>query len=135
MLSSREFRSFLWSTILSLFLKPLGTIPCEPVTINITITLIFRRFFSSLARCKYLPILSFIQQDSWFHLMTCSLINPRSRLLHLKTPTFTSQNPRKFYASYFLGQILVCAYIIYKYSQILISCTIPSRSPFPPSHS
>ena len=47
---------------------------------------------------------------------------------------FVSQNHRKFKASHWLGRILVCAYTISLNGQISISCSILSRSPFPPSH-
>ena len=40
------------------------------------------------------------------------------------------QNPREFYAFHSPGKILVCAYTIWHYSQILIYCTIPNRSSF-----
>ena len=43
---------------------------------------------------------------------------------------FVFQNPQEFYASHSLGQILVCAYTIFQFGKILISCTIPSGSPF-----
>ena len=47
---------------------------------------------------------------------------------------FASQNPREFYESHFLEEILVCAYIIYQSCQISFSYTIPSWSTFPPNH-
>ena len=40
---------------------------------------------------------------------------------------FVSQNPREFYAPHFLGQILFCIYTIWRYGQISISCTVPSK--------
>ena len=62
------------------------------------------------------------------------LINSRSVFwLGLGDP-FIFLSPCEFYRSHFLGQILVCAYIICLYSQILTYCTIPSGSSFPPSH-
>ena len=45
-----------------------------------------------------------------------------------KSYPFVSQNTREIHASYFQGQILVCSYTFF------ISCTIPSKSPFPTSH-
>ena len=44
-----------------------------------------------------------------------------------------SQNSREFSWSHFLVRILIYAYTICLYSQILIYCTIPNGSPFPPS--
>ena len=43
---------------------------------------------------------------------------------------FISQRPREFYGSHFLGYILVFVYTICHHVEILISCTIPSGSPF-----
>ena len=40
----------------SLCTKPLGIVPSTPITIGITITLIFQSFFSSLGRYKYLSL-------------------------------------------------------------------------------
>ena len=40
---------------------------------------------------------------------------------------------QRIFISYSLGRILVCIYTIWQYGQILISCAIPSGSPFPPS--
>ena len=40
----------------------------------------------------------------------------------------------QYIITHFLGQILVCAYTICHHGQILILCTIPSRSPYLPSH-
>ena len=55
----------------------------------------------------------------------------RSGLL-IRRSVYISKSQRIF-ACHFLGQILVCVYAISQYDQILISCTIPSGSPFPPS--
>ena len=44
---------------------------------------------------------------------------------------FISQNLKECYGSHFLGQILTCAYTICQHSQVLVSCTIPTGSPFP----
>ena len=46
---------------------------------------------------------------------------------------FVSQNRTDFYGSRFLWLILVCAYTIWYYGQISVSCTIPGGSPFLPS--
>ena len=47
---------------------------------------------------------------------------------------FELQSLRKFYAYHFLGNILFCAYAVFHYGEISVSCTIPSGSPFPLSH-
>ena len=52
------------------------------------------------------------------------------RLDHL----LVSQCPKKFSASYFLEQIVICVQTICQHGQLLISCTVPSRLSFPPSH-
>ena len=46
----------------------------------------------------------------------------------------TNQSSRELYESYFRGKILVSAYTICQYWQILISWAIPNWSPFLPSH-
>ena len=48
----------------------------------------------------------------------------------IKKSVFISK-PREFCASHYLGRILLCAYIIWYFSQISIFCTIPSGSSFP----
>ena len=66
--------------------------------------------------------------------MTSSFLllnNTRSGLL-LVDP-FVSENPREFRASHSLGKVLVFASIIFSRGQIVLSCTIPSRSPFLPN--
>ena len=60
------------------------------------------------------------QYDRFFFLNNCNW--PR-----LGDP-FVSQNPREFYVSNSLVQILVCPNNIWQYGQILIFCTIPSFS-------
>ena len=47
---------------------------------------------------------------------------------------FLSQTSREFYATYFLGHILICAYTIGQYRQVLVFCTILGGSPFLPNH-
>ena len=101
----------------------------------------FTAFFSSQTRSKYLFIfsLTFILNHLWqnplnkkffsfFYLAVGLLFRPV-----LDYP-FVLQNPREFYASHSLEQILIFAYTIWLYGKISISCIISSRSPFPPSH-
>ena len=47
---------------------------------------------------------------------------------------FVLKSPREFYFVHILGQSLVCAYTIYQYGKILISCTFLCGSPFLTSH-
>ena len=54
-------------------------------------------------------------------------------LLELGDPLL-SQNPREFYASHSQRRVMLCAYNICLYVQILISCKVPSGSLLPPSH-
>ena len=99
------------------FTKPLGSVPSEPITIGITVTLMF---LSSLARSKYLTLISF---SLVFHSVVCENSN-----IHYAASSppfffywlsiglvfwlglgdlFLSQNAREFYASHSPGQILV----------------------------
>ena len=59
----------------SLFSKPFGTIPSAPITIGITVILVFHCIFSSQARSKYFSIFSqsFIF-TLWFVRMVSSLL-------------------------------------------------------------
>ena len=61
------------------------------------------------------------------------LINTKWSLLVKIGCLFLIWNPRKCHESHFLGQIRVCINTICQNDQILISCTIPCRSPFPPT--
>ena len=103
----------------------------------------FHRFFSSLARFRYLSIFSIsfsftmwlagtaksaIRQIFFFFFSWLSL-----GLVAWPRLKDSFQNPREFCASNFLGRILGCAYTICSYGQIKISCTIPSGSLSPPS--
>ena len=74
-----------------------------------------------------------------FHSFFCSL--PTFRYLFFFSLSFSftlwstivSQNPKKARASHSAGQIPGYAYTICSSGQTEIPCTIPSRSPFPPS--
>ena len=104
------------SEILSLFSRPFRTVPTTHTITDITNIFRFHSFFSSLARSKFLSSFSFLFILWWFG------------------DPLVSQCPRKFFASHFLGYILVCVYIIYQHGKILVSYTIPIASPFSPSH-
>ena len=111
----------------SFFCKPLGIVPRAPITISIPITLMLHNFLSSLAKSKYLPLLSIslfftlwsagiakstVQQVLFLLLLLLSLV--LAFWLGLGN-TCVRQNPRKSYAPDSLGCILVCAYIIWLY--------------------
>ena len=70
------------------------------------------------------------QDDKFF---SCYIILNLVLWLGLGDP-FLSQDPIEFCVSYFLGQILVCAYTICQHGEILIYCTIFSGLTFPRSH-
>ena len=122
-----------------LFSKPLGTVPSLPTTSGTNVTFIIQSFFSSLARSKYLSILShsfiFIL---WFartvkstrcQVLFFTLIKTRSgRLAEIGWP-FVSQSPRKFMNLIFWVDSGFFTYHIVV-DQIFIPCTIPSGSPF-----
>ena len=125
---------FLTSSSHCLFFRPLGSI--QRVSTSIYITVHSR--FSSMARSKYLSIFSFSFIFTLWSAETARdgkvffLVNKHEFWLWSSNP-FVSQSPRKFYASFYLGQILVCAYSICQHGNILFSCTITSWSVFPSS--
>ena len=129
----------------SLCFNPLVTIPSALVTSGITTG--SKVFFSSLARSMYLSLFSFCFSFTPWSAGTAkstirrvlflllSFVGYRSLKLswpRLDDP-FVSQNPKELCASHFLGWILGCAYTYCSYDQIQTSCTVPRRSPFPPS--
>ena len=126
------------------FNNPLVTVPKAPITNGIIVTFMFHSFFfNSLARSRYLSFFSnsfssilwsagraksTILQVLFFCWLLLSLVFwPR-----LGDPC-VCQSPIGVYVCHFLGQVLCCAYTIYPYGQIKISCTFPSGSPCPPS--
>ena len=81
--------------------KLLGTVPSAPITIGITIILMFLTFLSSLEMPKYLFL------SSLFSFSLCG----RLKWQNPYGDSFLTQNPRGFYASYSLEWILVlCKY-------------------------
>ena len=101
-------------------------------------------FFNCLARSRHLSyfLLSF-SFTQWSARTAKSTIRQVSFLLLaiLRSGrlgeirwSFVPQNPWEFCVSHFPGQILGCVYTICALGQILASCTIPSKSPCPPSN-
>ena len=125
------------------FSNPLVTVPKAPITIGIFVTCMFHSFFNSLARSRYL---SFFSHSFSFTLQSAG--TGKSTILQvlffcwllwglvfwprLDDPC-VCQSPIRVYAWHFLGQVLSCAYTIYSYGQIWISCTSLSWSPCRPS--
>ena len=128
----------------SLFSKLLETVPSAPITIGITVTLIFHNFSAlwqdpSICRSFLFLLFSLYGPPEWQNpqdgkfFFSCHLKVGLVLRSGLGDP-FVSQNPRDFYVSHSLGQNLVCVCTIWCYCQILITCTILNRSSFPPSH-
>ena len=138
-------------------INPLVSVLRALITIGITVTFMFHRFFQLPSKVLVLfllfPFVQFhfvVYQDSkvlfflflffiflsffffffffFFGWVLLSLVVS----LRLGDP-FICQNPRGVCASHFLGQILDCAYTICSCGQTSISCTFPSWSPFQPS--
>ena len=98
--------------------KSLETVPSAPITTDITVTLMFHNYLSSLARSKYLTRFSLSSSFTLKIHYTASLgfffflIITRFGLLGLGDLLVT-QNSREFYALHTLRRILVCAYTIW----------------------
>ena len=116
--------------------NPLLTVPREPITIGVSVTFMFRSFFNSLARSRYLSFFSLSFNFTLWSagtakstilqvLLYCWLLKGMIVWSRLGDP-FVSQKLRGICASHFPGQLLGCANIICLYGQISISCTIPS---------
>ena len=122
------------------FSNPLVTVQNAPITIGIIVTCIFYSFFNSLARSWYL---SFFSHS--FCVILWSAGTAKSTILQfiffffcwlllslVFWPRFDDpcvcRSPIGVYVCHFLGQLLGCAYTIYSYGQISISCTFPSGS-------
>ena len=120
----------------SLFNNPLVTVPKAPITIGIIVTFMFRSFFSSLKRSRYLSLFShsfsFILWSAGTAKSTILLIL-FFFLIIIRSDPCVCQSLIGVYVCHFLGQVLGCAYNICWYGQIYISCTFISGSPCPPS--
>ena len=118
--------------------KYLGIIPSAPLTIGTTVIFMLHSFLVLMQGT------SFLFRFLWFSL--CGPPGPQSLpysrfsffLLIITSVLIgmrlsVSQNPREVCVSHSPRLIFGCACIIRLYGQILISCTIPSESPFQPS--
>ena len=125
------------------FNNPLVTVPKAPITIGIIVTLMFHSFFQISSKVEVLILLfTFFQfysvvsrdskADNFVNSLFCWLLLGLVSWPRLGDP-FLCQSPVGFYECYFLGQMLDCAYTIYSYGQIKISCTSPSGSPCRPN--
>ena len=86
----------------------------------------------------YFTLFARTAKSTWwqvlFFFFFVSFINPWSGLpVRIQWSVFIFSS-RDFYGCHFLRWILIGAYTIWSYSPIWISCTILSRSLFPPSH-
>ena len=120
-----------------LFSTYFKTIPITPTIIFLTVTLTFRSFFSSLARSKYLSLitLSFIS-TLWFYGMTSnfyfSFVTRLSGLRDRLSDQFVSKIPENFMRLILLKGFFWFVHIPFSSMvKLSISCTFPSRSPFP----
>ena len=120
------------------FINPLLTVQSTPTRIAITVTFTFHRFFDSLARSMYLTFFSFsfnftqwsartekstIQEGFFFNFLLT--ITRYGRMAKIRWSLYISKSQRSLSVSF----SIICSY-----GQISISCTIPSKSPSPPSH-
>ena len=109
----------------SLFCKLFATIPSAQIRIGITVTFKSHSFLISQARSEYLSIFQLLFISLWSTGTTKS--TSCSVLLFLIWPF-----DRNFMCFILHGRFWFVNIPFGKYSQILISCMIPSGSPFPP---
>ena len=88
-----------------------------PLVISIIVPFIFHSFLSSWARSMYLFLCDQLGQQNPLFLL---IITWSGFLARIKWSVCTS--------SHSLGQVLLCSFTIWYYSQISISCTIPKAS-------
>ena len=125
----------------SLLSKPLGIVPSGTTTFSVNIIFIFYSFFLTLRQDPgiYLTfsiisllLRSSLEQNPLIGTFFCWLKLCLVFLSGIELSVFISKS-QKIFCFLFLGWILVCAYTICLNVWILISCTIPIRSPFSPS--
>ena len=113
------------------------SVPSAPTIIGINVTVMIHRFFSSLARSKFLYLFSicsiFIlwsarkaKSTIWQVLIFCWLSLALVVLQGLADP-FVSQNPREVYASHYPGRIIGCEYSTCSYDQIRFFAQLPAN--------
>ena len=113
------------------FSNPLVTVPNAPITIGIIFTCLFRSFFNSLARSRYLSFSHSFCFILWsggtvvdkfvssllFFFFCCWLLLGLVFWPRLGDPC-VCQSPIGIYLCYFLEQVLGCVYTICSYIQI-----------------
>ena len=120
---------------------PLKTFQSAPSMIGITASFMFPSFFLFSGKIQvfvYLFAFSYFHfvvrwNKKTFHMVSSFFLLTQGLVFWPRLDDlFVSQNRREFYRSHFLRQMLAYAYTICPYDQILIFCTIPSRSLFSP---
>ena len=113
-------RMHLLFTLVHFFFWQLGRVGGQYATI---VAFIFKSYFLSSKVHIYVYHSAFV----YFRSVVC-----QNCKTHINGYFFLSQNPIEFKESHSVGRILVSEYTICLYNQILFSCQIPSRLPFPP---
>ena len=126
LLTSKSSRSFNNSLV---------TVPQEPITTGIIVTIMFYIFFNSLARLRYLSLFShsfsfilwsagkaksaILQILSVFFFFFCCWLLLRSGLrAEIRWSVFIWKSQRSLCVCHFIGQVLGCAYTICWHGQI-----------------
>ena len=107
------------------FINPLVTVSRAPITIGITYTFMFRRFFNSLARSRYLSFFLLSFNFTLWPARTAKFTILRVLFFFVDLviwprvgDLFVSQNPSGVCASHSPEQMLDCAYTVCLYGQI-----------------
>ena len=124
-----------WSWFVLQFLVPLGIVPNALIIVGTIIIFMFHNFFSSRARPKYVSLSSF---SLIFSLWSAGTVKSTIRQVLIFCYLSLSLvywpwiwDLREFCVSHSPRRILVCAYTIWYYGQISISCTIPGGPSLP----
>ena len=126
------------------FNNPLVTVLRVQIKIGIIVTFMFHIFFNSRARSGYLFLFSYSfsfilwsagsTETTILQVPSFLLIIIRSGdLAVIRWSVYMSKSQRSLWISFSRTDAGLCISIC-SYGQILISCTIPRRSPCPPSH-
>ena len=119
--------------------KHLWPVPSAQTTIGLTVTLVFQILFRFTDKVKesvyFFTFLNFILWSAgttkWQVLFFLLITSKSDLLVRIRWSVCISKYQKTFF-SYSLGRILAYAYTTWLYEQMLISCIIPSGSPFPP---
>ena len=117
------------------------TVPSAPVKNGITVTSILHSFFQFSSKVYVLlSIFAFFQfqverqsSQSGKFVFFFRWLSPGLVVWSRSGDPFVSQILREVFASPFSERVLGCAYTIYSYGQISVSCIIPKWSPCLPS--